>query len=99
MFFKEFMHLTYTDSLACPNPLVGHSLVSLYHEPRTFNVVFGRRRRRTSLAQIKPGKPCLATMAPVPASVAARSLVKIRHSSRTCSTPGTLSGAHAHPSA
>ncbi|GBP16974.1 hypothetical protein EVAR_101989_1 [Eumeta japonica] len=32
--------------------LVGHSFVSLYHEPLSTDVVFGRRRKRTSLSQI-----------------------------------------------
>ncbi|GBP56740.1 hypothetical protein EVAR_36994_1 [Eumeta japonica] len=49
---KDFMHLTHTDAKACPNLLVGHSFVSLYHEPHSTDVVFGRRRRRTSLTQI-----------------------------------------------
>ncbi|GBP58518.1 hypothetical protein EVAR_33868_1 [Eumeta japonica] len=50
MFVKDFVHLTNT--LACPNMLVGHSFVSLYHEPHGTDDVFGRRSRRTSRTQI-----------------------------------------------
>ncbi|GBP60226.1 hypothetical protein EVAR_44601_1 [Eumeta japonica] len=44
---------------------------------------------------MRPGKPCLTILTPMPASVSARSLAKIEHSSRTCGTSWTLSGTHA----
>ncbi|GBP32496.1 hypothetical protein EVAR_24660_1 [Eumeta japonica] len=53
MFVKNFVHLTHTDRCLSLSKFAGRSLfVSLYHEPHSTDVVFGHRRKRTSLTQI-----------------------------------------------
>ncbi|GBP57393.1 hypothetical protein EVAR_51240_1 [Eumeta japonica] len=52
MFMKNFVHLTHADASPRPNMLIGHSFVSIYHEPHITDVVFGRCCRRKSLTQI-----------------------------------------------
>ncbi|GBP58531.1 hypothetical protein EVAR_34533_1 [Eumeta japonica] len=51
MFVWNSVHLTHTDAKLFPDPLI--DFVSLYHEPYSIYVAFGRRRRRRSLTQIR----------------------------------------------
>ncbi|GBP80707.1 hypothetical protein EVAR_59084_1 [Eumeta japonica] len=55
--YQGFRALDSYEFQACPNLMVGHTFVSLYHEPCSTNVFLGRRRSKDI-----PQKPSLSTI-------------------------------------